>query len=113
VRNDDGSDGWCQAGGTNAPWSDVRRAAQSLLGSCKGYAGLQEQLKAADDADAVVTIAKAAIFVISAEEPKRAQAEISEDELARVDTGHSAGVGFAAVWGGWQTSFDVVHPPKP
>ena len=45
-------------------------------------AGLQEQLNAASDADAVVAIAKAAGFVISTEELARAlseaQAEISE-----------------------------------
>ena len=41
-------------------------------------AGLQEQLKAAGDADAVVEIAKAAGFVISADELKRAQAELTD-----------------------------------
>jgi len=50
-------------------------------------AGLQEQLKAVTDPDAIVAIAKAAGFVISAEELKRAQAEISEDELAGVTGG--------------------------
>ena len=50
-------------------------------------AGLQEQLKAATDADAVVAIAKAAGFVISAEELKRAQAEVSEEELEGVAGG--------------------------
>ena len=50
-------------------------------------AGLQEQLKAVTDPDAVVAIAKAAGFVITAEELKRAQAEISEDELAGVTGG--------------------------
>ena len=52
--------------------------------------GLQEQLKAAADADAVVAIAKAAGFAISAEELQRAQAELSEEELEGV-----AGGGFA------------------
>ena len=47
----------------------------------KADAGLQEQLKAADDTDAVVAIAKAAGFLISSDELQRAQAEISEEEL--------------------------------
>ena len=47
----------------------------------KADAGLQEKLKAAGDVDAVVAIAKAAGFVISAEELKRAQAEVSDEEL--------------------------------
>jgi predicted ribosomally synthesized peptide with nif11-like leader len=54
---------------------------KAFLEAVKADAGLQEQLKAAGDADAVVAIAKAAGFVISSEELKRAQAEISEDEL--------------------------------
>ena len=50
----------------------------------KADAGLQEQLKAAGDADAVVAIAKAAGFVISAEELKRDQAEVSEEDLEQM-----------------------------
>jgi len=41
---------------------------------------LQEKLKAAGDADAVVAIAKESGFVISAEELQLAQAEVSEDD---------------------------------
>ena len=48
---------------------------------------LQEQLKAAADTDAVVEIAKATGFVISAEEFKNAQAEMSEEELQGVAGG--------------------------
>ena len=59
----------------------------AFLEAIKADAGLQEQLKAAGDADAVVAIAKAAGFLISAEELKRAQAEISEDELEDVAGG--------------------------
>ncbi len=54
---------------------------KAFLEAVKADAGLQEQLKAAGDADAVVAIAKAAGFVISAEELKRAQAEVEEEEL--------------------------------
>ena len=53
--------------------------------------GLQEQLKAAADADAVVAIAKSAGFAISAEELQRAQAELSDEELEGV-AGGGAGV---------------------
>ena len=50
-------------------------------------AGLQEKLKAAADADAVVSIAKDAGFVISADELNKAQAELSEEELGGVAGG--------------------------
>ena len=60
---------------------------KAFLDAVKADAGLQEQLKAAGDTDAVVAIAKAAGFVISAEELKTAQAEISEVELEGVAAG--------------------------
>ena len=44
---------------------------KAFLEAVKADAGLQEKLKAAGDEDAVVVIAKAAGFVISAEELKR------------------------------------------
>ena len=49
----------------------------------KADAGLQEELKAAGDADAVVAIAKAAGFVISVEELEAAAqaVELSDEEL--------------------------------
>jgi predicted ribosomally synthesized peptide with nif11-like leader len=62
----------------------------AFLEAVKADAGLQEKLKAAGDADAVVAIAKAAGFVISAEELKRAQVEVSEDELEEVSGGEDA-----------------------
>ena len=60
---------------------------KAFLEAVKADAGLQEKLKAAGDADAVVTIAKAAGFIISAEELKSAQAEVSEEELEGVAGG--------------------------
>ena len=63
---------------------------KAFLEAVKADAGLQEQLKAAGDADVVVAIAKAAGFVISAEELKRAQAEVSEEELEGVAGGVAA-----------------------
>ena len=67
---------------------------KAFLEAVKADAGLQEQLKAAADADTVVAIAKAAGFVISAEELKKAQSAISEEELESV-----AGGGMACIAG--------------
>ena len=60
----------------------------AFLEAVKADGGLQEKLKAATDADAVVAIAKAAGFVISAEELKNAQQEVSEEELEGVSGGN-------------------------
>ena len=50
---------------------------KAFLEAVKADATLQEKLNAAVDADAVVVIAKAAGFVIFAEELQRSQAEVS------------------------------------
>ena len=62
---------------------------KAFLEAVKADAGLQEKLKTAKDVDAVVEIAKAAGFAISAEELKKSQvaAKISEEELEGVDGG--------------------------
>jgi len=60
---------------------------KAFLEAVKADAGLQEQLKAAADADAVVALAKAAGFAISADDLKKAQSEISEEELEGVAGG--------------------------
>ena len=60
---------------------------KAFLEAVKADTGLQEQLKAAGDADAVVAIAKAAGFVISADDLKKAQKEIAEEELEGVAGG--------------------------
>ena len=57
---------------------------KAFLEAVKTDAALQEKLKAAADADAVVAIAKAAGFVISADDLKKAQAEVSDEELEGV-----------------------------
>ena len=62
---------------------------KAFLEKVKADTSLQEKLKAASDADGVVAIAKAAGFVISAEELKRAQSEISDEELE----GAAGGIG--------------------
>ena len=60
---------------------------KAFLEAVKADAGLQDQLKVAADDDAVVAVARAAGFVISAEELKKAQAEVSEEELEGVAGG--------------------------
>jgi predicted ribosomally synthesized peptide with nif11-like leader len=64
---------------------------KAFMEAVKADAGLQEKLKAANDSDAVVAIAKTAGFVISAEEFQQAQAEISEEELEGVAGGAAVG----------------------
>ena len=58
-----------------------------FLEAVKADAGLQEKLNSATDADAVVAIAKAAGFVISADNLKEAQVELSDVELEGVTGG--------------------------
>ena len=71
---------------------------KAFVEAVKADAGLQEQLKAAGDADAVVAIAKAAGFVITAEELARAQAEALEDELESVAGGTVSGPTFTTIY---------------
>jgi predicted ribosomally synthesized peptide with nif11-like leader len=59
----------------------------ALIAIAKGNTSLQEKLKAAADADAVVAIAKAAGFVISADDLKKSKAEVSDEELEGVAGG--------------------------
>ena len=60
---------------------------KAFLEAVKADPGLQEQLKAAGDADTVVKIAKESGFMILAEELQWAQAELSEEELEGVAGG--------------------------
>ncbi|QBE69381.1 hypothetical protein SynWH8101_1799 [Synechococcus sp. WH 8101] len=73
---------------------------KAFLEAVKADAGLQEKLKATGDADAVVAIAKAAGFLISAEELQGSQAEVSEKELEGM-----AGGGW---WCGIMTDYEDV-----
>ena len=59
---------------------------KAFLEKVKGDTNLQEKLKAAANADAVVSIAKEAGFSISADDLKKAQ-ELSEEELEGVAGG--------------------------
>ena len=83
---------------------------KAFLEAVKADAGLQEKLNSAGDVDDVVAIAKAAGFVISAEELKRAQAEISEEELEGVAGGREKGntVVNCAPWGCWTKSIMLI-----
>ena len=65
---------------------------KAFLEAVKADEGLSEQLKVAADAEAVMAIAKAAGFAVSAEELQRAQVEVSEEELEGV----AGGVGSCA-----------------
>ena len=60
---------------------------KAFLEKVKGDTSLQEKLKAAADADAVVAIAKEAGFSISADDLRNAQDNISEEELEGVAGG--------------------------
>ena len=62
---------------------------KAFLEKVKADTSLQEKLKAASDADAVVAIAKEAGFSISADDLKKAQSEISEEELEGVAGGQN------------------------
>ena len=60
---------------------------KAFLEKVKDDTSLQEQLKAAGDADAVVSIAKEEGFSISADDLKKAQSDISDEELEGVAGG--------------------------
>ena len=62
---------------------------KAFLQAVKTDEAIQEKLNAAEDADAVVALAKEAGFLISAEELKVVQGEISEEELEGVAGGGS------------------------
>ena len=77
--------GWATMGGSHPHHQMSEEQLKAFLDAVKADAGLQEKLKAAGDADAVVAIAKAAGFMISAEELKKApETELSEEELEGV-----------------------------
>ena len=59
-----------------------------FLEKVKADTSLQEKLKAAGDADAVVAIAKEAGFTISADELKSFQSSLSDEELEAVAGGY-------------------------
>ena len=84
---------------------------KAFLEKVQGDTSLQEKLKAASDADAVVAIAKAAGFTITTEDLNSHRQNLTEDELEGVAGGGTAepgGLQPAAVgpitqpvWGCW------------
>lgn len=74
---------------------------KAFLEKVKADTSLQEKLKAAADADAVLAIAKEAGFKISAEDLKNAQVtELSDEELEGVAGGASPRYQSWDVWDG-------------
>jgi predicted ribosomally synthesized peptide with nif11-like leader len=74
---------------------------KAFLEAVKADAGLQEKLKEAGNAEAVVAIAKAAGFAVSFEDLAKAQAELSEGELEDIaggETGWSLGQTCPVTW---------------
>ena len=67
---------------------------KAFLEKVKGDTSLQDKLKAAADADAVVEIAKTAGFVISADDWNKPQSEVSDEELERAAGGGLLDTGF-------------------
>ena len=85
---------------------------KAFLELVKADAGVQEQLKAAGDADAVVAIAKDAGFMIIAEELKNAQAEVSDEELEGAAGGQQLrGCEPCSTWGWRHTSTESAREP--
>ena len=69
---------------------------KAFLEVVKADEALQEKLKAAGDADAVVAIAKGVGFAISVEELAKAQTELSDEQLDSV-AGGASGVGWCFI----------------
>ena len=82
---------------TFAPQTMSEEQLKAFMEAVKADAGLQEKLNEAGDADAVVSIAKQAGFLISLDELQRAQAEISE----------------RGVDGGTNATYTIVNCPRP
>ena len=75
---------------------------KAFLEKVRGDTSLQEKLKAAADANAVAAIAKEAGFSISADNLKKAQSEVSDEELEGAAGGH-----YPKLWKiDWQASID-------
>lgn len=71
---------------------------KAFIKKVQGDTSLQEKLRAAADSDAVLAIAKEAGFSIAADDLKKAQLEVSEQELEDV----AGGADDCMVWG-WKS----------
>ena len=67
---------------------------KAFLEKVKVDTSLQEKLKAVTDTDALVEIAKESGFSISADDLKKAQSEVSDEELERAAGGGLLDTGF-------------------
>ena len=76
---------------SNYPMSEEQLKA--FLEKLKADTSLQEKLKAASDADAVVSLAKEEGFSISVDDLKNAQSKLSDEELEGVAGGCRTFVG--------------------
>ena len=81
---------------------------KAFIEKVKADTSLQEKLKGAADADAVVAIAKGAGFSFSADDINKAQSELSEEELEGV-----AGAGGCYARTGVGYTVFSVGPPFP
>ena len=63
---------------------------KAFLEKLKDDSSLQEKLKAAADTDAVLAITKEAGFMISADDLKNAQSELSDEEMEGAAGGRGA-----------------------
>ena len=70
---------------------------KAFLEKVKGDTRLQEELKAASDADAVVSLAKEEGFSISVDDLKNAQSELSDEDLEGVAGGGGADQGLTGL----------------
>ena len=71
---------------------------KAFLEKVKADTSLQEKLQAAVDSDSVLAIAKEAGFMISTDDLKNAQSEISEEELEAAAGGGVVVVGKDNFW---------------
>ena len=71
---------------------------KAFIEKVKADTSLQEKLKGAADADAVVAIAKGAGFSFSADDINKAQSELSEEELEGVAGGDGATGWLSLLW---------------
>ncbi len=79
---------------------------KAFLEKVQGDTSLQEQLKAAADANAASAIANEAGFSISADDLTKIQSELSDEELEGVAGGELGEVGW--MWGGSVVWLEVV-----
>lgn len=73
---------------------------KAFLEKVKGDTSLQEKLKAAADADAVLAIAKEAGFIVSPDDLFKAQSELSDQDMEGVAGGSSINNTCNTLWCG-------------